>query len=162
MLTKIRKLGDPVLTIQAHPILLHKEKPLDLIGMMFDVMYEAGGVGLAANQVGVTKSLFVYDDMQGNKGYVANPRYWSEDQKVIDIDEGCLSVPGRHHPTPRFETISMIGTTDINGTVSEWTNVGGLLGQIFQHETDHLNGKLYITKLPKETQMAIVLANQVI
>ena len=162
MLTKIRKLGDPILTTATNRVKSIDEIDENLIDQMFEVMHNSGGVGLAANQIGITKSIFVYDDQEGNEGFVINPFITPVDEEVYLAPEGCLSIPGMHHDTPRYKRINMRGTTSFDGTISAWENISGLLGQIFQHETDHLRGKLYISLLPKETQMAIVLANQVI
>ena len=162
MLTRIRTLGDPVLTNPVERIKNVDEISQGLINQMFDAMYENNGVGLAANQIGITKSVFVYDDRNGNKGFMINPWIIPETRESIKMPEGCLSVPGTSHETPRCKQISIKAITSLGGTISELENVDGLLAQIFQHETDHLKGKLYISLLPKETQMAIVLANQII
>lgn len=161
MLTRIRKLGDPVLLGKTHSVTNFKEGTQDLAADMTIVMHEHNGIGLAANQVGLMVSMFVYDDQNGHYGAICNPHLeFPDEAKEIYVQEGCLSVPGEFHSTPRYDKVILRGTSPKGNACT--IHAQGFLAQIFQHETDHLNGKLYITKLPKATQMAIVLANQVI
>ncbi len=161
MLTRIRKLGDPVLTRPTDAITEFDDDLHGLVEDMIEFMYISNGVGLAANQIGITKSVFVYDDQNGHYGAICNPSYTpQESTSIVEVQEGCLSVPGEFHLTPRYEKITLHGQAT-NGRHIE-IDAEKFLAQIWQHEVDHLNGKLYISKLPKATQMAIVLANQVI
>ena len=114
---------------------------------LFETMYAAPGVGLAANQVGIGRAFFVYDDREGHAGFVANPEL-SEPQGQDTIEEGCLSIPGPYHETTRSVRVRLRGQ-DVNGDPVD-IRAEGLLARIFQHETDHLRGMLYIDRLDDE------------
>ncbi|HEX5901575.1 MAG TPA: peptide deformylase [Actinomycetota bacterium] len=143
----IRTLGDPVLRERAVPVETFDDALRRLADDMVETMHAAPGVGLAANQVGVRLACFVYDDRDGNAGFVANPELSGlEDEETID--EGCLSVPGPYHPTSRALKVRVRGF-DLEGKPLD-VRAEGLLARIFQHETDHLNGKLYLDRLDDE------------
>lgn len=124
-----------------------------LVDDMFDTMEAADGVGLAANQVGVRLRLFVYDcpDASGtyHRGLVINPvleRLGTPAPLDEDEDgEGCLSVPGEYFPLARYPRARVTGT-DLDGheVVIEGD---GTLARCLQHETDHLDGYLYVDRL---------------
>src|SRR5919109_4289442 len=92
----IRTLGDPVLKTPSSDVETFDASLLSLIEDMFETMYDAPGVGLAAPQVGLSLRLFVYDDGQGAKGALANPTI-VETTGELEEDEGCLSIPGGYH-----------------------------------------------------------------
>lgn len=140
----IRTLGDPVLREPTKPVETFDAALARLAADMHETMYAAPGVGLAANQVGLSIACFVYDDRDGHTGFVANPEV-SEPQGEETMDEGCLSIPGPYHPTTRALEVRLHG----QGLRGEPLDVRaeGLLARIFQHETDHLNGGLYIDRL---------------
>ena len=143
----IRTLGDPVLRERAAPVETFDDALRRLADDMVETMHAAPGVGLAANQVGVRLACFVYDDRDGHAGFVANPELSDLDDEET-IDEGCLSVPGPYHPTSRALKVRLRGV-DLEGTPLDIC-AEGLLARIFQHETDHLNGKLYLDRLDEE------------
>ncbi|YAL83610.1 peptide deformylase [Dermacoccaceae bacterium W4C1] len=132
-----------------------------LVADMFDTMEAAEGVGLAANQVGVRQRIFVYDvpDEQDenlvHRGVVINPVLEKGTVPPGDPDpsegaEGCLSIPGEHFPTARADWARVTGTDlDGNEVVVEGT---GLLARALQHETDHLDGKLFVERLTPTTR----------
>jgi peptide deformylase len=143
----IRTLGDPALREQTHPIETFDAALRRLAEDMLETMYEAPGVGLAANQVGLSIACFVYDDREGGAGVVANPIV--SDLAGEDLlEEGCLSIPGPYHPTTRASRVRLRGQ-DLEGQPIDM-KAEGLLARIFQHETDHLNGMLYIDRLTDE------------
>lgn len=143
----IRTLGDPVLRERAVPVETFDDALRRLADDMVETMHAAPGVGLAANQVGVRLACFAYDDRDGHAGFVANPELSGlEDEETID--EGCLSVPGPYHPTSRALKVRLRGF-DLEGKPLD-VRAEGLLARIFQHETDHLNGKLYLDRLDDE------------
>jgi peptide deformylase len=146
-LLPIRTLGDPVLREQARDVDAFDDALSRLAQDMFDTMYDAPGVGLAAPQVGLAIRLFVYDDGEDARGAIANP-VLSDLQGEITAEEGCLSVPGIYHPTLRAEAVRLNGLDLRGGPVT--VEAEGLLARIFQHETDHLNGTLYLDRLPDE------------
>ncbi|TMK30724.1 MAG: peptide deformylase [Actinobacteria bacterium] len=150
---RIRKLGDPVLREKARPVERFDGTLRRLVDDMLETMYAAPGVGLAAPQVGVSLRLFVYDDGEGNTGAVANPELSDlEDEETRD--EGCLSIPGPFYPTVRSLRATLRGQ-DAEGRPLELRGEG-LLARIFQHETDHTQGVLYIDRLPPEGRREVM------
>ncbi|MGH3905548.1 MAG: peptide deformylase [Pseudonocardiaceae bacterium] len=150
----IRVVGDPVLHTPTRPVTDLGQPLYPLVQDMLDTMAAAEGVGLAANQIGVDLRLFVYDcpDDQGMqyRGVVVNPVLETNGvpETMPDPDddwEGCLSVPGESFPTGRAPWARVTGT-DLDGApvVVEGT---GLLARCLQHETDHLDGLLYLDRL---------------
>jgi peptide deformylase len=136
-----------VLRERAAPVETFDDALRRLADDMVETMHAAPGVGLAANQVGVRLACFVYDDRDGHAGFVANPELSDlEDEETID--EGCLSVPGPYHPTSRALKARLRGF-DLEGKPLD-IRAEGLLARIFQHETDHLIGKLYLDRLDDE------------
>jgi peptide deformylase len=140
----IRTLGDPILREPAKPVERFDASLRRLVDDMLETMYAAPGVGLAANQVGLSVACFVYDDQDGHAGFVANPEL-SDPQGEETRDEGCLSIPGPFSPTTRALAVRLRGQ-DLDGSPLD-IRAEGLLARIFQHETDHLNGMLYIDRL---------------
>lgn len=140
----IRILGDPALKVAAKPVRDFDRTLRRLADDMVETMYAAPGVGLAGPQVGVSLRLFVFDDGQTGPRFMANPELFDADGEVV-IDEGCLSIPGPFYPTKRYERVACRGF-DVKGKPLEIRGEG-LLARIFQHETDHLDGKLYIDRL---------------
>lgn len=143
----IRTLGDPVLRERATPVERFDEALRRLAGDMLETMYAAPGVGLAANQVGLRLACFVYDDREGNTGFVANPEL-SEAEGEQTMEEGCLSIPGPYHETTRAMRVRLRGL-DLQGEPIDVV-AEELLARIFQHETDHLGGLLYVDRLDDE------------
>jgi peptide deformylase len=150
---QIRTLGDPVLRERAAPVETFDDVLRRLADDMVETMHAAPGVGLAANQVGVRLACFVYDDRDGHAGFVANPELSDlEDEETID--EGCLSVPGPYHPTSRALKVRLRGV-DLEGNPLD-LRAEGLLARIFQHETDHLDGGLYLDRLDDEGRREVM------
>jgi peptide deformylase len=143
----IRTFGDPVLAIQASDVEVFDDALGHLAEDMFETMYAAPGVGLAAPQVGLSMRFFVFDSGQGDQGAVANPVI-SDPEGGEETDEGCLSVPGLYYPTERFLRVRLEGL-DIHGEPLS-IPAEGLLARIFQHETDHTNGLLYLDRLTRK------------
>jgi peptide deformylase len=153
--------GDPVLHTATEPVRVGDGGSLpadvvELIADLYDTMDAANGVGLAANQIGVSKRVFVYDcaDERGRtsrrRGVVVNPVL--ETSEVPETmpdpdndDEGCLSVPGESFPTGRADWARVTGL-DADGTpiTLEGTD---LFARMLQHETGHLDGFLYLDRL---------------
>jgi peptide deformylase len=153
MILPIRTLGDPVLREPAKPVSDFDGRLRQLVADMAETMYAAPGVGLAGPQVGVSLQVFVFDDGETGLLVMANPELLDGEGEVLE-EEGCLSIPGPYHPTPRFSRIRCRGL-DVDGR--EVDMVGeGLLARIFQHETDHLHGKLYIDRLEDEGRRTVL------
>lgn len=157
----IRIVGDPVLHTPTTPVPVGADGTLPadlpaLIADMFDTMDAANGVGLAANQIGRTERVFVYDcaDDRGKttrrRGVVINPVLeTSEVPETMpdpdDDDEGCLSVPGESFPTGRASWSRVTGL-DADGTEIALEGTG-LFARMLQHETGHLDGFTYLDRL---------------
>lgn len=144
MVLRIRTLGDPVLREPAKPVTDFGPSLRKLFDDMVETMIAAPGVGLAAPQVGISSRLFVFDDGETGPTLIANPELSDPVGEQLE-DEGCLSIPGPYYPTPRFARIRCSGQ-DVDGKPHEMVGEG-LLARIFQHETDHLDGMLYIDRL---------------
>ncbi|MGZ4149985.1 MAG: peptide deformylase [Actinomycetota bacterium] len=153
MIIPIRTLGDPVLREPAKPVERFDRKLRELAKDMVETMYAAPGVGLAGPQVGVSLRLFVFDDGQTGPRFVANPELLEAEGEAVE-EEGCLSIPGPYHPTARAKRIRCRGF-DVKGRPFDMTGEG-LLARIFQHETDHLQGMLYIDRLDDEGRRSVL------
>jgi peptide deformylase len=145
----IRMLGDPVLRTKASDVDAFDGALARLAEDMFETMYAAPGVGLAAPQIGLSIRLFVYDSGQGDRGAVANPEL-SELAGEQEGDEGCLSVPGLYYPTMRYDRVRVDGL-DLHGEPIT-LHGEGYLARIYQHETDHTNGLLYLDRLDRKAR----------
>jgi len=146
--------GDPVLHNPTREVTEFNDELRVLTEDMFETMYAAPGVGLAANQIGIDLRVFVYDcpDSEGvqHKGLIVNPQIETSEipETMPDPDddwEGCLSVPNEAYPTGRADWAKVTGF-DLKGNpiVIEGT---GYFARCLQHETDHLDGYLYLDRL---------------
>jgi peptide deformylase len=149
-------IGDPVLHTPTRPVETFDEELAVLVADMFDTMAAAHGVGLAANQVGVDLRLFVYDcpdevTRTMRRGVVCNPVLETSEKPEgrmpdpEEDEEGCLSVPGEQFPTGRADWAKVTGT-DEKGNPTEVEGTG-FLARCLQHETDHLDGVIYVDRL---------------
>jgi peptide deformylase len=150
----IRIVGDPVLHNPTDKVATFDAELQQLVEDMFETMAAANGVGLAANQIGIPLRLFVYDcpDDEGvrHKGVVINPILETSErpETMPDPDhdfEGCLSVPGETFPTGRADWARVTGH-DTEGSPIEVEGTG-FFARCLQHETDHLDGLLYLNRL---------------
>jgi peptide deformylase len=148
MIYPIVKYGNPVLEKPAAPVTEFNEDLKTLVADMFESMYEAKGVGLAAPQIGISKRLAVIDvsfkENPREKLVLANPEIIHIEGKQTQ-SEGCLSIPDFRENVTRANIVT-IRAQDVNGKWYEKTGEE-LLARAFLHETDHLNGKLYISHL---------------
>ena len=143
----ILEFPDPRLRTTAKPVTDVDDALRSLIDDMFETMYAAPGIGLAATQVNVHKRLMVIDvSEEKNQPLVfINPEITVLDGPVHDYDEGCLSVPGFYETVSRPENIT-VKALDRDGNSFEM-QPEGLLAVCIQHELDHLNGKLFVDYL---------------
>ena len=142
----IRVHGDPVLKVRCPEVTDVDGALADLARDMLETMYDAPGVGLAANQIGVQKRLFVYDVGDGPQ-VVLNP-VLSGHRGEWTYEEGCLSVPGLYWPITRPQGVHLTGI-DLDG--NELSLEGDeLLARVFLHEVDHLDGTLLLERLDAE------------
>jgi peptide deformylase len=144
----IVKFGNPVLEKPAEPVTVFDGDLKKLVEDMFESMYSAKGVGLAAPQIGISKRLAVIDvtfkEDPKAKLVLANPEIIHTEGRHTQ-SEGCLSIPEFREPVTRAKKVT-VRAQDVNG---KWFEKSGeeLLARAFLHETDHLNGKLYISHL---------------
>ena len=138
---------DPRLRTEAKPVTEVTDATRTLIDDMFETMYEAPGIGLAATQVNVHQRLLVIDVSENRDQPLVfiNPEITVLDPQTGEYDEGCLSVPGFYETVQRPQRIS-VTALDRNGK-SFTRELEGLLAICLQHEIDHLNGKLFVDYL---------------
>ncbi|MEI7746640.1 MAG: peptide deformylase [Actinomycetota bacterium] len=139
----IRTYGDPVLKRATQEVTEIDGSLVDLVNAMVETMYDAPGVGLAANQVGISKRLFVYDIGDGPEA-VVNPQIVESDGSWT-YEEGCLSIPGVSFTITRPNAVHLVGL-DLNGNEIS-LEVDEFEGRVFQHELDHLDGVLMVERL---------------
>jgi peptide deformylase len=139
----IRQYGDPVLRQRTREIEEIDASIAKLAEDMIETMHAAPGVGLAANQVGVQRRMFVYDVGEG-PAVVLNPTI-VESSGEWTYEEGCLSIPGLSWPIVRPGSIHLVGI-DLDGNEVS-IEADELLGRCFQHEVDHLDGTLLVERL---------------
>jgi peptide deformylase len=148
MIYPIVKFGNPVLERPAAPVTDFDASLKKLVEDMFESMYAAHGVGLAAPQIGISKRLAVIDvtfkEDPDAKLVLANPEIIRTEGKQTQ-NEGCLSIPDFREPVSRAKKVT-VRAQDVNGKWFEKTGEE-LLARAFLHETDHLNGKLYISHI---------------
>ena len=145
----IRLFGDPVLRTPAAPVETFDKELRTLIKDLFDTMQDAPGSGLAAPQIGVPLRVFTYwiDD---ELGYLVNPDRTLDETDLVEEQEGCLSIPDLHWSTARARRVVARGM-DMHGEPvviegAEWK------ARALQHETDHLDGIMFIDRLDAQTR----------
>ena len=149
MVRKILKYGEPILEQPAEAVTDFDSAELrDLIADMWETMYAAKGVGLAAPQIGSSKRISVIDvsvgEDEAQKIVIINPEITASEGKQTG-EEGCLSIPGFREPVTRAGKVSVRAQNEKGETV----DLSGeeLLARAFQHEIDHLNGVLFVNHL---------------
>jgi peptide deformylase len=148
---QIRLFGDPVLKTVSDPVRDIDDRVRALIDDLIDSVRPPGRAGVAAAQIGVNLRAFSYN-VDDELGYIINPEIVELSGEPEPIDEGCLSVPGLWFPTLRHPR-AMVRGIDLNGNEIELSGTG-VMAQALQHETDHLNGILYLDRLDKEHRRA--------
>ena len=137
---RIRYIGDDILKKKCKPVTKMTDATKELIGDLFDTMYEARGVGLAAPQVGILRRICVVDVMDDDPIVLINPEVVESPGEQTD-DEGCLSVPGKVAEVTRPEYVKVSSLDmDMNPVTYEGE---GLRARAMLHEMDHLDGILY-------------------
>jgi peptide deformylase len=148
MILPIVKFGNPVLEKAAEPVTVFDDALKKLVEDMFESMYAAHGVGLAGPQIGISKRLAVIDvtfkEDPNAKLVLVNPEIVHSEGRHT-LPEGCLSIPEFREPVTRARKVT-VRAQDVNGKWFERTGEE-LLARAFLHETDHLNGKLYISHI---------------
>lgn len=146
----IRTFGDPVLRSPTKPIDEIDDAVRTLAQDMIETMYDAPGVGLAANQIGIQRRIAVFDahDELGPRVMI-NPEI-VETSGEYEFEEGCLSVPGRYWLIVR-PAFARVRALDLDGNEVEYAG-DELMGRVLQHEVDHLDGRLLLDRLPKRVR----------
>ncbi len=158
-LRRIVLMGDPVLRREADLVETFDEDLAELVEDMFETMYAAEGIGLAAPQIGISQRIFVLDvrdedDPEGGRFVLINPEIVEHSRETDKGTEGCLSIPGIEEVVERPARVR-VRAQDVTG---EWFEVQGdeLLGRALQHEADHLDGVLFLDRIsPLKRRMAV-------
>jgi peptide deformylase len=150
-LRDIIKIPDKRLRLVSDPVKIVDAEVRALVADMFETMYEAPGVGLAAIQVGVAKRIVTADtakkdDPPQPQAFINPEVIWTSDEKAA-YEEGCLSIPEYYEQVERPAQVK-VRYTDIDGKAHE-VEADGLLATVLQHEIDHLNGVLFIDHISK-------------
>ncbi len=144
---EILEFPDPRLRTKAKPVTQVTQQTRSLIADMFETMYDAPGIGLAATQVNVHQRILVIDvsEERNDPQVFINPEITVLDPDLGEYDEGCLSVPGFYETVSRP---SRVRVTALDGDGESFTReLDGLLAICLQHEIDHLEGKLFVDYL---------------
>lgn len=148
----IRLYGDPVLRSKCDRV-EDLSKVSQLVQDLLDTTAVPGRAGVAANQIGVGLRVFAYN-IAGDIGYLINPEIVELSGEELLVEEGCLSLPGLWHKTPRYE-FAVVRGQQLDGSIKKISG-SGLMAQALQHECDHLDGVVYIQKLiPDERKLAL-------
>lgn len=143
---EIREMGDEVLAKKCKPVKMMTPRTMELIEDMFDTLYESGGVGLAAPQVGILKRIVVIDIGEGPL-LLINPEI-VETRGSQTGSEGCLSLPGKAGQVTRPNYVK-VKALDVNMEPVEYEGTE-LLARAFCHELDHLDGIMYVEHVEGE------------
>ena len=148
---EIRLFGDPVLTTKALPVTTFDKELRNLVRDLTETMHDAPGAGLAAPQIGVSLRVFVWD-CDDSEGHLINPSLDLSDE-MQEGGEGCLSFPGMTYETPRsLRAVAKGFNMHGEPIVVDGTE---LLARCLQHETDHLDGVLFIDRMEKKTKQEL-------
>lgn len=146
---EIRLFGDPVLRSATDPISTVDDTVRSLVRDLLDSVAVPGRAGVAANQIGVSRRAFSYN-IDGRIGYVLNPVLVEVRGEPELVEEACLSVPGLGYPRLRYPWARVQGI-DLDGNPVDLSG-DGLMAQALQHETDHLDGRVYVEGLEPEVR----------
>lgn len=151
MTLEVRTFGDPVLKSRAAPVKSFDESLVRLAEDMLSTMREQEGVGLAANQIGRLKQIFVAS-LEDEEYVIVNPEIETASDETVTDPEGCLSIPGISVEVERPTNVTVTGQ-DVFGEPVR-IEATGLLARVFQHEMDHLNGVLILDRTDRESRKA--------
>jgi len=159
-LAQIRQYPDPVLRMQARDVESFDDDLARLVERMEYLMGEANGVGLAANQVGVVRRVFVFrpdrDEEPSETVALVNPRIVERSEELETDEEGCLSLQGVLVPVERHVALT-IGAHDLSGSELS-LHLEGVAARVAQHELDHLDGVLIIDRTTSEARREALAA----
>ena len=147
-------LGNEVLREKAKPVETFDQALEDTVRQMFVIMREKKGVGLAAPQVGISRRFFVTEAMDDKPRVFINPEIIETSQETVRGEEGCLSIPGVWADVVRPYSIR-VQAQDLTGKIFH-LNAEGWLARIILHENDHLNGLLFVDRLPPNVKNKVI------
>lgn len=147
----VRLFGDPVLRTPADPVTVFDDRLARIIADLTDTVQHEDGAGLAAPQIGVSSRVFVYN-CGGREGHLVNPEWEPIGTETAQVNEGCLSIPGVSQPTERYARVAARGF-DVHGEPVAF-ECDGILARAVQHETDHLDGVLFLQRLTPDRRRA--------
>lgn len=165
MILPISAFGTTVLRKMAEPVTLDKSYLQPILDNMYETMYAANGVGLAAPQVGLAERIFIIDSSvidtddkrkenakDAHKSAFINAQMIEETGELVSMEEGCLSIPGIYGQVERRSTITIEYYDD--ALIKQKRTFGGFTARVIQHEYDHIEGILFVDKLkPIRKQM---------
>lgn len=155
----VRLFGDPVLRTPCDPVTVFDDRLARTVADLMDTARHEDGAGLAAPQIGLSTRVFIYS-CGGREGHLVNPEWEPIGDEKTEVSEGCLSIPGVSEPTERYSRVRARGF-DMNGRPVTF-EADGILARAVQHETDHLDGVLFLQRLTAErrrTAMARIRAS---
>ncbi len=152
---EIRLFGDPILKTVSQPITEITDSIRSLVVDLEQTTAITGRAGVAANQIGVNLRAFGYH-VEGVVGHFINPEIIEQSGELIEVDEGCLSLPEIWSKPPRYSKVVIRGQKVTGEVVQQ--EAEGLLAQVFQHEVDHLNGLVYLDRLEVEARKVCMAA----
>jgi peptide deformylase len=147
----IRTFGDPVLRQRAREVDEVTDIHRRLVADMLETMRDAPGVGLAGPQVGVLERVFVWE-VEDRHGAVFNPVIVRRSDETTTDEEGCLSIPGLTYDVERHASVAIEGVDENGNEISIDAAEDDFLARVFQHEIDHLDGVLFLDRLPDDTR----------
>ncbi len=146
----IRTFGDPVLKERCQEVTEITPDIKHLVQDLVDSLPQPGGAGLSANQIGVVKRIFIYE-YEGEIEACINPRIISTSEETEEDVEGCLSIPGAVMPVARHTALEL-EYVDLDGE-TRTVQAEGWIARVFQHEIDHLDGKLILERTDRESRV---------
>jgi peptide deformylase len=149
-LAQIRQYPDPVLRLAAHEVESFDDDLRRLVDRMKRLMKDAYGLGLAGNQVGTLRRVFVFQKDEDEVAALVNPRIVERASEAETEEEGCLSIQGVRVPVERAVTITVEAKNEEGRDVR--LELEGLIARVVQHEIDHLDGKLILDRTDDESR----------
>ncbi len=147
-------LGNEVLREKAKPVETFDQALEDTVRQMFVLMREKKGVGLAAPQIGISRRFFVTEAVDDRPRVFVNPEIIETSQETVNGEEGCLSLPGVWANVTRPYSVK-VQAQDTTGKIFH-LNAEGWLARIILHENDHLNGLLFVDRLPQNIKNKVI------
>ena len=147
-------LGNEVLREKAKPVEIFDQALEDTVRQMIVLMREKKGVGLAAPQVGISRRFFVTEAVDDRPRVFVNPEIIETSQETVNGEEGCLSLPGVWANVARPYSVK-VQAQDTTGKIFH-LNAEGWLARIILHENDHLNGLLFVDRLPQNIKNKVI------